>query len=312
MITIKKGSKGNEVKVLQLILGFTNKEVDGIFGSKTQAALKTWQKNNGLTADGVAGTKTWAKILAKAPTLKTGSEGVWVKILEILLETMVIDGRYQSVEKQAVKAFQSSKKLSVDGIVGPKTWETLFNLSASTTATTIITNNGTGNKQPVDYKQYDSKWGKVIYTKNNTYNKSQTISNSGCGPTSAADIVATWWDKSITPKELCALAVKHGYRTTNSGTAWGYFKFIAQQYGASKFIQTSSFATMQGCLADGGYVVVSFKPSKWTKGGHYCVLWKDDGKTIYVNDPASASSSRAKGTYSEVKAAAKQYFCFWK
>lgn len=69
---------------------------------------------------------------------------------------------------------------------------------------------------------------------------------------------------------------------------------------------------MQGCLADGGYVVVSFRPSKWTKGGHYCVLWKDDGKTIYVNDPASASSRRAKGTYSEVKAAAKQYFCFWK
>ena len=62
---------------------------------------------------------------------------------------------------------------------------------------------------------------------------------------------------------------------------------------------------MQGCLAAGGYVVVSFAPSKWTSGGHYCVLWKDDGKTIYVNDPASSSSSRAKGTYSEVKKAAK-------
>jgi len=68
---------------------------------------------------------------------------------------------------------------------------------------------------------------------------------------------------------------------------------------------------MQGCLAAGGYVVVSFRPSKWTKGGHYCVLWKDDGKTIYVNDPASSSSARAKGTYKEVKDAAKQYFCFW-
>jgi len=126
-----------------------------------------------------------------------------------------------------------------------------------------------------------------------------------------ADIVATWWDKNFTPKEACELAVKNGYRTYNSGTAWGYFKFMAQRYKCSKFIQTSSFATMQGCLADGGYVVVSFRPSKWTKGGHYCCLWKDDGKTIYVNDPASSSSARAKGTYKEVKNAAKQYFCFW-
>jgi hypothetical protein len=45
---------------------------------------------------------------------------------------------------------------------------------------------------------------------------------------------------------------------------------------------------------------------------HFCCLWKDDGKYIYVNDPASASSSRAKGTYDEVKAAAKQYFCFYR
>lgn len=45
---------------------------------------------------------------------------------------------------------------------------------------------------------------------------------------------------------------------------------------------------------------------------HYCVLWKDDGKNIYVNDPASAKAARAKGTYSEVKAAAKQYFCYYK
>lgn len=126
-----------------------------------------------------------------------------------------------------------------------------------------------------------------------------------------ADIIATWYDKNFTPKEACALAVENGYRTYNSGTAWGYFKFIANRYKVSKFVQTKSFATMQGCLAAGGYVVVSFAPSKWTKGGHYCVLWKDDGKTIYVNDPASSSSSRAKGTYSEVKNAAKQYFCFW-
>lgn len=302
MKTIKKGSKGDEVKILQLIVGTT---ADGIFGANTQTALKTWQKKYNLSADGIAGPKTWAKVVDIAPLVKVGASGVWVKVLEILLETMTDDGKYLSAEKKAVQAYQTSKNLSADGIVGPKTWSALFG------TTTIITS-GTNSTQPVNYKQYDSRWGSVIYTRNNTYNKSQTIKSSGCGPTSAADIVATWWDKSITPKELCALSVTNGYRTTNSGTAWGFFKFIASKYGASKFVQTSSFATAQGCLANGGYVVVSFGPSKWTKGGHFCVMWKDDGNYIYINDPASASSSRAKGTYSEIKAAAKQYFCFWK
>ena len=304
MKTIKKGSKGDEVKVLQLIVGVAD---DGKFGSKTKTALKKWQKKYGLDADGVAGPKTWSKMADIAPTIKVGSSGTWVKVLEVLLETMTDDGAYNAVEKQAVKAYQTSKKLDADGIVGPKTWAMLFGVTAA-----VSTTSGTNTKKPVDYKQYDSRWGKVVYTKNNTYNRSQTIKNSGCGPTSAADIVATWWDKNITPKELCALAVKHGYRTNNDGTAWGFFKFIASRYGAKKFVQTSSFATMQGCLEDGGYVVVSFKKSKWTKSGHFCVIWKDDGKYMYINDPASSSSSRAKGTYSEVKAAAKQYFCFWK
>ena len=306
MKTIKKGSKGDEVKVLQLIIGCTS---DGIFGNKTRSVLKTWQEKYGLSADGIAGKNTWTKIVDIAPTIKSGSSGTWVKVLEVLLETMVDDGEYKSSEIQAVKAYQTAHKLGVDGIVGPKTWSSLFGIS---TLTTITTTNGTNSKQPVNYKQYDSRWGSIVYTKNNTYNKKQTIKNSGCGTTAAADIIATWWDKSITPKETSAWSVANGFRTTNSGTAWGYFKWIANKYNASKFVQTTSFATMQGCLADGGYVVVSFKPSKWTSGGHYCVLWKDDGKTIYVNDPASSSSNRAKGTYSEVKVAAKQYFCFWK
>ena len=56
MKTIKKGSKGNAVKVWQIIIGVT---VDGIFGSGTEAATKTWQKKHGLTVDGIAGPKAW-------------------------------------------------------------------------------------------------------------------------------------------------------------------------------------------------------------------------------------------------------------
>lgn len=56
MKTIKKSSKGNAVKVWQIIIGVT---ADGNFGSGTESATKTWQSNHGLTADGVVGAKSW-------------------------------------------------------------------------------------------------------------------------------------------------------------------------------------------------------------------------------------------------------------
>lgn len=64
--TLKNGSKGENVKALQILLngyGFNCGEVDGAFGSKTLTALKQFQSKNGLTADGIAGAKTWAKLL---------------------------------------------------------------------------------------------------------------------------------------------------------------------------------------------------------------------------------------------------------
>lgn len=301
--TLKKGARGDMVKALQYII---SAQADGVFGAKTETAVKAYQKKYGLEADGKAGKQTFNKIVANAPTLQIGSTGAYVYALESLLSPMKLDGNYMTDEEAHVKTYQASKNLTADGVVGQKTWNALFGLDEEASA------GGTNTAQPVDYKQYDSRWGSVVYTRNNTYNRNQTIRSSGCGPTSMADIVATWWDKKVTPKEMCALSVANGYRTYDDGTSWGFFKFVANRYKASKFVQTSSFATMQNCLKSGGLVVVSFAPSKWTKGGHFCCLWKDDGKYIYVNDPASASAARAKGTYSEVKSAAKQYFCFWR
>ena len=54
--TIKKGSKGNAVKVWQIIIGAA---ADGIFGSGTESATKTWQSKHGLAADGIVGKMSW-------------------------------------------------------------------------------------------------------------------------------------------------------------------------------------------------------------------------------------------------------------
>lgn len=66
--TVKKGSKGEDVKTLQMMLNAVDNaglDTDGIFGSGTQTAVKKFQKANGLDADGIVGAKTWAALESK-------------------------------------------------------------------------------------------------------------------------------------------------------------------------------------------------------------------------------------------------------
>jgi putative chitinase len=58
--TLRKGSKGDGVKMMQEALGIG---ADGAFGPGTERALKAWQTKNGLTADGIAGPNTLGKLL---------------------------------------------------------------------------------------------------------------------------------------------------------------------------------------------------------------------------------------------------------
>lgn len=59
---LKVGSKGEDVKKLQVKLGV---EAIGTFGPKTEAAVKAWQKANGLKDDGIVGDATWAKLFGE-------------------------------------------------------------------------------------------------------------------------------------------------------------------------------------------------------------------------------------------------------
>jgi hypothetical protein len=65
--TIQEGSQGEAVKQAQTALnakGNYGLVVDGVFGAKTKAAVIDFQSKNGLTADGIVGPATWAKLLA--------------------------------------------------------------------------------------------------------------------------------------------------------------------------------------------------------------------------------------------------------
>ena len=64
--TVKKGAKGGITKLIQerlVSVGF-NLTVDGIFGENTKKAVKVFQKNRGLTEDGIVGSNTWEYLLS--------------------------------------------------------------------------------------------------------------------------------------------------------------------------------------------------------------------------------------------------------
>ena len=59
MQTLKFGSRGEDVKVLQ---SYLNLYADGIFGKMTEESVKQFQKDNGLVGDCIVGTNTWNKL----------------------------------------------------------------------------------------------------------------------------------------------------------------------------------------------------------------------------------------------------------
>lgn len=61
MDTIRNGDKGQQIKVLQKLLG--GLDIDGEFGPLTEEAVRAYQKKKGLDVDGIVGPKTWGELL---------------------------------------------------------------------------------------------------------------------------------------------------------------------------------------------------------------------------------------------------------
>ena len=132
--TLREGMSGSDVKWLQSALkkaGYSM-SVTGYFGSQTKENLKAFQRSRGLSADGVCGPATRAKLKVIAGgypvptrTLKKGCTGNDVKWLQSALTelgyTLTADGSFGSSTRAKVIAFQLDNGLVPDGICGPAT-----------------------------------------------------------------------------------------------------------------------------------------------------------------------------------------------
>ncbi len=130
--TLRRGSRGNIVGILQHILRRYGYDVtpDGVFGARTEAAVKNFQAENGLISDGIVGRNTWTSLnraWPTPPTLRRGSRGMAVKYLQSKLASKLYyggsqDGIFGAGTERAVREFQAENGLAVDGIVGRNTW----------------------------------------------------------------------------------------------------------------------------------------------------------------------------------------------
>jgi peptidoglycan hydrolase-like protein with peptidoglycan-binding domain len=180
---MKNGASGESVKKLQKMLkclGYTMNSIDGIFGSNTESSVKAFQKEYGLSPDGIVGTLTKEKLNTCITNvtigwsdLSSGNTGTNVLKLQRLMNSLGklsggIDSIFGINTKAAVKSFQTSQGIKIDGIVGVET-RTAINSQISSLITStalksisISTDNGGLYNMPLVTKSNATGRDKVI------------------------------------------------------------------------------------------------------------------------------------------------------
>lgn len=100
-MTLKRGAQGESVKEMQQALndrGYWVGTADGVFGAQTETKLKQFQKDSGLTSDGIAGTKTLEKlgISKSSQSTQANNAGYTDSDVYLLAKTIHAEARGES------------------------------------------------------------------------------------------------------------------------------------------------------------------------------------------------------------------------
>jgi len=193
-VTLREGMTGPSIRQVQErlnVLG-ANPQLseDGIFGPRTANAVRVFQQQRGLNADGIVGLITWNALFGATPPpppqppppppppiwppfpgviLREGMTGPSIRQVQERLNILGAnpqlseDGIFGPRTANAVRVFQQQRGLNADGIVGPITWNALFSPSPTTNA--IITF-GSNNPNPLEHSKSN---GVNINGRNNEY-----------------------------------------------------------------------------------------------------------------------------------------------
>ncbi|MGN0712017.1 MAG: C39 family peptidase [Anaerovoracaceae bacterium] len=172
--------------------------------------------------------------------------------------------------------------------------------------------------RPISYLQTDIRWKNLDYS---APGEKTTIGASGCGPSCMAMVIATLKDETITPKETCQWALKHGYKAPNQGTYYSYFVPAGVAYGITlKRINLANIYKSNGAVAKkahqkaiealkkGNWVIACMGKGNWTSSGHYILAYELKGNKVLINDP---NSTKAERTCADVTLWQSQVKYYW-
>jgi hypothetical protein len=131
----RRGDRSNQVKAAQCLLkrhGLFKPRISGRFDKATARGVGTYQDRRGLRVTRRMNASTWTSLLSggTTPLVKRGSANDRVRFLQRSLvaasgERLTIDGVFRSSTTTAVKHYQRSVGLTVNGVVDKGTWKTL-------------------------------------------------------------------------------------------------------------------------------------------------------------------------------------------
>lgn len=191
--TLQRGSRGAAVIRLQNLLrnaGFDPGPSDGIFGARTESAVREFQRRRGIPVTGVVNVRTWTALGVNCvttpqpptppapeppqifcPVLRSGDRGPAVRLLQTLLRDRgfyrgAIDGVFGARTERAVREFQRREGLTVTGVVTGPTWRALGvtcqQVPTPPTGTPIATAVGRGIRH-------------ILFTDKRVYNRGENV-----------------------------------------------------------------------------------------------------------------------------------------
>lgn len=269
--TLEYGDRGGEVMQMQealIALGYLHDEADGKFGLLTQAAVCDFQRQNGLTADGKAGSITLTLLYKLSggstpstgtdadystgdifggnyATLEYGDRGERVILLQNALnragfDAGKADGQFGSGTRNAVAAFQKQYKLDVDGKAGRQTLTKLKSVLAE-------------------------------------HNIADSDNSASSGGAASSDVPTRTLYKGDTGNDVMAVQkrlLELGY----------YAGLVDGTYGAGTAAAVTAFQTINGLTADG------------IAGPQTCgILFSDDAKPASEGGSGNTSADGTEG-----------------
>jgi peptidoglycan hydrolase-like protein with peptidoglycan-binding domain len=217
------GTNGEDIRSIQYLLNAHGADlsVDGDFGPLTKAAVEHFQGLHGLAVDGIVGNQTWPALIV---LVQSGATGPAVQAVQSQIDSrvdiLVVDGDFGPQTDSAVGSFQGTIGLTVDGIVGPLTWNALINGFLSAT--------GGSNAAQLAFQ---------AWTQND-----EASARKNATPQAVSQLFAQSWAANTWTFEGCGAAAGSVYCTWNKAT--GHLQLQANDDTGAPFYYVVS-ATFQ-------------------------------------------------------------------